>query len=329
MTIPLVRPALVAVALTIVLVPPSDADEPVPTGGKRTGLFGSDLDASGSGGVPVAARNGQGNVDVRAVTVSDARRDEPGVLVHTVRSPYQAGETEIRVLLPDEVEEGRRYPVVYVLPVEARNEHRYGDGLLEALRHDLHNRERAIFVAPSFSDLPWYADHSSDPEIRQEAYFLEVVVPYVEAHYPAGPGRDGRLLLGFSKSGWGAWSLLLRHPDRFGRAAAWDAPLMMDRPGRYGSGEIFGTQANFERYRVATLLRRRADELRDRRRLILLGHGNFRDDHEAAHGLLVDLEVPHAYRDGPQREHRWESGWLPEAARLLLSDDERRGEEKR
>ena len=41
--------------------------------------------------------------------------------------------------------------------------------------------------------------------------------------------------------------MLLRHPDVFGKAAAWDAPLMLDRPGRYGSGDVFGTPENFER----------------------------------------------------------------------------------
>ena len=53
-----------------------------------------------------------------------------------------------------------------------------------------------------------------------------------------------------------------RHPDLFGKAAAWDAPLMMDRPGRYGSGDVFGTPENFEAYRVARLLEARGARMR-------------------------------------------------------------------
>ncbi len=253
------------------------------------------------------------------LSVSEARRDEHGFLVHSVRSPYQAGETAIRVLLPDGWEKSdRRYPVVYVLPVEAGRGDRYGDGLLEARRLGLHDEFQAIFVAPTFSHLPWYADHPSNPEIRQETYFLKVVVPWIEARYPARTEPEGRLLLGFSKSGWGSWSLLLRHPDLFGEAAAWDAPLAMDQPGRYGSGDIFGTPENFEEYRITTLLKRKAANLRDRNRLILLGYGNFRGEHKIVHDLLVDLEIPHVYHDGPEREHIWESGWLPEAVKCLL-----------
>ncbi len=256
----------------------------------------------------------------RPTTISDATRDQNGLLVHTVLSPYQSGPTEIRVLLPVQRDNETRCPVVYVLPVEAGNAHRYGDGLLEIQKRDLHRRFSAIFVAPTFSQLPWYADHPSDPEVRQESHFLEVVVPFIEQRYSARADRDGRLLVGFSKSGWGAYSLLLRHPDRFGKAAAWDAPLMEEAPARFGMGPIFGTQDNFALYQVSALLDRHASDLRARNRLILLGYGNFRDQHEQFHSLLLNLKVPHVYHDGPKRQHIWESGWLAEAVELLLND---------
>jgi hypothetical protein len=254
----------------------------------------------------------------RSPSVSAARRDEQGFLVHEVESEYQAGKTEIRVLLPDRLDDDRHHPVVYVLPVEARDGRRYGDGLVEVRHHDLHNKYGAIFVAPTFSHLPWYADHPTDREIRQESYFVKVVVPSVEARYPARADPGGRLLLGFSKSGWGAFSLLLRHPDVFGRAAAWDAPLMMDRMGRYGSGDVFGTPENFEAYRLTTLLKDRAARLGEEARLIHLGYGNFRDQHEGFEALLNELRVIHIYRDGPKREHTWASGWAPEAVESLI-----------
>jgi S-formylglutathione hydrolase FrmB len=254
-----------------------------------------------------------------AAMISKAKRDQHGFLVHLVQSPYQAGQTRIRVLLPDRLEQGKRYPVVYVLPVEAGQESRYGDGLLEVKRHDLQNKYQAIFVAPTFSHLPWYADHPSDPHIRQETYFLKVVVPFVQESYPAQAQPEGRLLVGFSKSGWGALSLLVRHPDLFGRAAAWDAPLMMTRPDKYRMGEIFGTQENFERFQISRLLEQRASALREAKRLILTGYGNFRQHHQQAHELMTKLGIPHDYRDGPARNHDWNSGWLEESLALLFS----------
>jgi S-formylglutathione hydrolase FrmB len=252
-----------------------------------------------------------------ATTVSPAKNAD-GILVHEVQSPFQEGTTQIKVLLPDAREPDRRYPVIYVLPVEAKNESRYGDGLAEVKKHDLQNKHPAIFVAPTFSHLPWYADHPTDALIRQETYFLQVVVPFIERTYPVNAKPESRLLLGFSKSGWGAWSLLLRHPEVFGRAAAWDAPLMMDRLGKYGTTPIFGTPANFEAYRLTDLLEAKRDSLGPQKRFILTGYGNFRPDHEQMHALLDKLEIPHDYRDGPQRKHDWHSGWVAETVELLV-----------
>ena len=258
-----------------------------------------------------------------AVKVAPAVVDGNGIRVHAVESPYQAGRTEIRVLPPELLEPGARYPVVYVLPVEAGRENRYGDGLLEIRRHELHKKHRAIFVAPTFSHLPWYADHPSDPRIRQETYFLQVVVPFVEKEYPARGTAQGRLLLGFSKSGWGAWALLLRHPDLFDKAAAWDAPLMKSKPDQFGMDGIFATQENFEKHQIGRLLDTCAGELRGGERLILTGYGNFRGHHVEAHERLTTLGIPHAYRDGPQRNHDWHSGWVAEAVELLLAVDKK------
>ena len=112
--------------------------------------------------------------------------------------------------------------------------------------------------------------------------------------------------------------MLLRNPDVFGRAVAWDAPLMMDRPGKYGSGDIFGTASNFDGYRVSKLLEANVDKLHKEKRLLLLGYGTFRAEHEAAHVLMDELKIAHEYRDGPERKHDWHSGWVRDAAELLF-----------
>ena len=193
--------------------------------------------------------------------------DDGGFQFHTVRSPYQAGTTKIRVLLPDAFDKSQRYRVLYVLPVEALDGQRWGNGLKTIRKAGLHNRHKLVCVAPTFSHLPWYADHPSDPMIRQESYLTRVVLPLVEKNYPVIPGRAGRLLVGFSKSGWGAFTLLLRNPEVFAAAAAFDAPLALDRPGPYGSGPIFGSRENFEKYRVESLLKKNAGRLGSSKRL--------------------------------------------------------------
>ena len=178
----------------------------------------------------------------------------------------------------------------------------------------VHERFGLIVVAPTFADLPWYCDHPAEPTLRQETYVLKVVVPLVAKLYPHEPRH--RALLGFSKSGWGAYSLLLRHPEAFGAAAAWDAPMMMTSPG-FGMDRIVGTKANFERHRIPRLLEEHAEAVRRAKRLALLGYGNFREQHRQAHALMQRLGIPHAYTDGPHRKHHWDGGWVEEAVRLL------------
>lgn len=255
----------------------------------------------------------------RETLVTPAIRTDEGVLVHTIQSPYQQGKTELRVLLPNEIEPTERLPVVFLLPVEAGRERRFGDALAEIIQHDLHNKYRAVYAAPTFAQLPWYADHPTNPLVRQETYFLSVIVPLVDFFYPtqsSATTSKGRHLLGFSKSGWGAWSLLLRQPDRFDRAAAWDAPLMMEQVGKYGNGPIFATQENFERYRIdqALTTARKVDN-----RLLLTGYGNFRDHHQRVEQTMQAAGTRFVYRDGPKRKHDWHSGWVAELLELLLT----------
>ncbi len=253
---------------------------------------------------------------VHAQVEPKARVDANGFLSHAVASEYQGDGAEIKVLLPDRLDKDKRYPVIYVLPVEAKNGSQYGSGLAEIKKHDLHNKFGVICVMPIFSHLPWFGDHPNDAKIRQETYLLKVVLPFIEKHYPASMIR---WLLGFSKSGWGAFSLLLRHPDVFAKAVAWDAPVMMAKPNKYGMDGIFGTQENFEKYQIAKLLESRAKTLGKEPRLLLLGYASFREHHVEAHKLMDRLEIAHAYRDEKTTPHTWHSGWVADGVKWLAT----------
>jgi len=237
-----------------------------------------------------------------------------GLLVWRIRSPYQRGETLLRALLPKKLAPPERRRVVFILPVEAGPATRWGDPLRAARAIDAADRFGLVLLFPTFSDLPWYCDHPTEPLLRQESHVLKALVPLAERLWPHDARRRG--LLGFSKSGWGAFTLLLRNPDAFGAAAAWDAPMMMTRP-LFGMEAIVGTLENFERYRVARLLAERAERVKRAKRLGLFGHGNFRKETQAAHALMEQLGIPHDYADGPPRKHHWESGWLEQALQAL------------
>ena len=241
-------------------------------------------------------------------------QERHGVLRYRVRSACQASETLVRIVLPKKLPPPGKRRVLFVLPVEPGTATKYGDGLATVRKLRVADRYGFVVVAPAFADWPWYCDHPTDAARRQETYMVKAVVPLVAKLYPHEPRR--RALLGFSKSGWGAFSLLLRHPDVFGVACAWDAPLMATRP-RFGMTRIVGTQENFERYRVARLLEHCAESVRGATRLAHFGYGNFRDHHQQAHALMRRLGIPHLYADGPHRKHHWDGGWVEQAVTWL------------
>ena len=125
---------------------------------------------------------------------------------YEVETEYQNGKQEIRVLLPDDYKMTRSYQVLYVLPVEKAFRKRFGYGLGVLEEMNAHNRYNLIIVQMGFEKEPWFGDHATDPKVRQASYVKEYVVPFIEKNYSTLGTSEGRLLLGFSKSGWGVQS---------------------------------------------------------------------------------------------------------------------------
>jgi len=244
----------------------------------------------------------------------------------TITSAHQPTPQRTRIITPPSFQSPTcpQHPpvqLIYVLPVEPGSPTQWGDPVKAIEESGVVGTRNIVFVFPEFAQLPWYADHPTDNRIAQESYFLKSVIPAVDKRLSLNTQHCRRSLLGFSKSGWGAFSLLLRHPDTFHNAAATDAPLMMDAPGKYGSGPIFGTPENFRKYQVSELLQQHEQhKLNPNPRFISLGYDNFREDHLAIHQLMNDLKIPHIHRDGPQRAHHWESGWVKDAVDFLFID---------
>lgn len=257
--------------------------------------------------------------------LSAVEKDENGFLLHRIESPYQAKETSLRVLMPDKVDPAKQYRVLYVLPVHEDGLLRHGDGLVEVKKHNYHNEHQLICVAPAFSTKPWFADNDLNPQKQDESHFLKTVIPFVADHYPVQNTAEGRLLIGFSKSGWGAIALLLRNPELFHKAVGWDIGIRVD------TGPIeeddraeriareWGTIENFEANRISNLVKTRGKDLGDETRLFYYStEGRRAIGGVEIHRLLVEHEIPHRYVMEPQRKHAWDTGWIPEAVEFLV-----------
>lgn len=295
-----------------------DIDEPNPGAGTKPDPAKPD-DPNLPGAVDPAerVREALAQLNAPAYLIGRQVRDEAtGIAKVTISSRYQAKPNVLRVLRPDGAGVDAALDVLFVLPVEPGEGTKWGDGL-EAIRAmDLHNKLGVLVVMPTFNNVPWYADHPTQPQMWQESYMVKAVVPAVDELFPAKDRK--RLLLGFSKSGWGAVSLLARYPQVFDAAAAWDAPLMVENVERFEMAKVFRDDKTFGRYELSRSLRANARILRKNTRIAIMGYDAFQDHTQRMHGLLDQLRIPHHYADGPKRRHHWESGWIGEAARALV-----------
>ena len=92
----------------------------------------------------------------------------------------------------------------------------YGNALPMVQQLQYHNLQNAVVATPRFSTTPWFCDGDQSDRlpypVRHESYLQEVVVPLLrELYCPQCKHVD---LIGFSKSGWGSISLLLRNPGQ-------------------------------------------------------------------------------------------------------------------
>ena len=249
------------------------------------------------------------------------------VLSHFVESEYQNGKQEIRVLLPDNYSKDHSYRVLYVLPVEKGFKDKFGSGLSVLRQMDSHNRYNIIVVQMGFEKEPWYGDHATDAKVRQASFVKDCLVPFIEERYSTLGTPEGRLLFGFSKSGWGAVSLIMTYSDFFGYAASWDAPLMFDRF-HYGMESVYGTLDQLRKYQLISLAAKQKAHFSQRTRLVLTGEklwGTMRKTptNEAshtveAHRLLEKQGIKHFYDNTLDSPHRWDKSWMEPTLAALM-----------
>jgi hypothetical protein len=258
-----------------------------------------------------------------------------GVASYGVTSPHNGYGTHVlRVLAPTEPAPSVPHKFLYVLPVEPELGTVYGDGL-ETLRSlDAHDQYNLTVIAPSFGTDPWYADNPKDPNLRHESFMTRDLVPWVTqnltprtaATQPFGsahqPGQNW--LIGFSKSGLGAADLLLKHPDLFAMAAAWDFPADMASYSQFGSSseDAYGTDANFQaNYRLTpSFVNSRKAPFLSQNRMWIGSYDVFATDMVNLDAVLASEGIQHTTGSPQQMAHRWDSGWVGIALSALSQD---------
>jgi S-formylglutathione hydrolase FrmB len=127
------------------------------------------------------------------------------------------------IYLPPNYDPQGQYPLLIWL-------HSYTDDECEFAKHVAPTLDAAItsgklppliVVAPDGSlcgEYHWFALGSwyvNSPRGRYADYIVEDVLPFMERNFAVSPDRSQHAIAGFSMGGFGAYSIALKHPDKF------------------------------------------------------------------------------------------------------------------
>lgn len=145
---------------------------------------------------------------------------EPPLPDNAVAVDYDAPSVELRLryiaLFPDDyASSGRRYPVLYLLHGHTGNYRSWLD--YAQLPPDAATRLDAIVVLVDGGNgfhVNWHGEEGPRPQ-RWEDALIRDLIPAVDKRWRTRSERSGRAIGGISMGGYGAITVVLRHPDTF------------------------------------------------------------------------------------------------------------------
>jgi cytochrome c2 len=267
--------------------------------------FDQDLNGDGTIGVPAPSDQplfAYQGTDADGAQVFDVEWSNSGL------QPFA-----VRVLTPTHPLTNYPHNFLYDLPVESGiAQSTWGSGLDELQKLDVEDQYNATIIEPIFPINPWYADSSTDASINYETFMSEILPEWVDRNFST-TGTEKNLLVGFSKSGYGALDLELKHPSVFSAVAAFDFPADMTFYTDYGADANYGTQANFEQnYELSsTFINTLKAPFTSQNRILISEGPAFQSQVADFDTLLTSQGVMHTLSTTETNDaHTWSGGWL-------------------
>jgi enterochelin esterase-like enzyme len=197
-----------------------------------------------------------------------------------------------------------------------------------------------ISVAPMIIVMPdagvdWYIN-SYDGKTRYEDFFIEELIPFIEAEYRVRSKKEFRAVAGLSMGGHGALIYSLKHPDMFAAAAPLSAAVWTEEEIMENSQEDWDRYFGFIYGEGLSGKKRMSTHLRNNSALFLVEDGDAEllksvrfyidcgdDDflikgNMALHALMIDKQIPHEFRvrDGSHNWTYWRTA-LPDVLKFV------------
>jgi hypothetical protein len=255
-----------------------------------------------------------------------------GVRWLDVISPTNYGTTaavpSVRFIEPDSPAAGVRHKWLVMLPVEDVVPGNWGDPVAQIVDNNLHNTYNMTIVAPLFtSNGTWGMDSDLNTGWRNESFVVNELVPWLHANFPIQPG-ERTMLIGFSRSGFAAMTLMIRHPTLFDVVCMWDFPMESVTFDYLNTNydDVCGSEANFDTYVIdQAVLDAQAQTFRAHYRMVIgendisnpTFNGAWSTDLAAFKPQLDSAGIKYQFVTTTATAHRYDSGWIPEMIPVL------------
>lgn len=210
------------------------------------------------------------------------------------------------VVLPDDYNQSKTYPVVYLLHGAGGN---YEDWIKKAPGvKKMADNYQVIIVCPDGGVTSWYYDSPIDNSYKYETFVAKELTEYIDSHYATIKDKTGRAITGLSMGGHGALYLAFRNQDIFGVAGSMSGGVdIRPFPDNWDIAKRLGSlEHNPETWDKNTVVNM-VGLLKDSSLKLIIDCGVkdfFYDVNVDLHKRLLEMNYPHDYTERPG-VHNW------------------------
>lgn len=165
-----------------------------------------------------------------------------------------------------------------------------------ALFHDLAVRQ------VNYPNLVWYNSAMQDAAIAQIRTWNTVSI----------------ILVGFSKSGLGAWNIARRIPELVTGTIIFDAPVARDTLPPWGTAPFYKDDAAWQEDLPLRTCEHFKAAMRTDHRLVLISGAAFHQEMCTLSEMLSGMGIRHVFLPRPYMKHRWNAGWIEEGLNMII-----------
>ncbi len=243
-----------------------------------------------------------------------------------ITSKILGKDVEYSIYLPADYDANKRnYPVLYLLHGYTDDETgwaQFGEAHNIADESIAKNEATSMIIVMPDAGVTWY-QNSFDGKTRYEDFFVQELIPYIDANYRTRSKREFRAVAGLSMGGLGTMLMATKHPDLFVAACPLSAAIWTDDEAAASNdqarwdatfGDLYGkgldgkarlTEHYYKNAPIKIVETAKLDDLKKVRFYIDCGDDDFLiKGNMALHAAMIDKKVPHEFRvrDG---SHNW------------------------